>query len=212
MQHLTKEEFRNKLETSAIMYFIISINKRIQVGTTEQIWMRRYLYFLKAILTNKDLPDGVSLEELVAHVLSTNSPELKEYIEHLPGINRNLNNDEKLNPLAVQNHSWMELMFNCGHEVYEKSITNEYDYKLGFKELNCFTLISKNRYIHIESNSLNILDFDWTIISAESDNDLFNKNIHFESEKDIQYYLSNYEELSHLEGKDANTMIDILLF
>jgi hypothetical protein len=56
------------------------------------------------------------------------------------------------------------------------------------------------------------LDFDWTIISVESDNDLFNKNIHLKNEKDIQYYLRNYEELSHLEGKDANTMIDILLF
>lgn len=211
MSDLTRAEFREKLESSALMYFLITINKSIIVGSTEQVWIGRYNHLLKSILADEHLPVGISLKEIIDHVLANNSSKLKNYLEYLPGMSLKIDSNN-IDPLAVQNHSWMALMFNCGHEDYANSITSEHDYKLVFKDLNCFTFSNKDNHIHIQSNSLNILDFDWTIISVESNNDVFIKDIHFKSEKNISYYIKNYEELSLLEGSTANNMIEILLF
>lgn len=66
--------------------------------------------------------------------------------------------------------------------------------------------------IHIQSNTRNILNYDWTIISVESENELNIKNMNLKNKQEIVYYIKNYKDLYLLDGKDTKQIMDILLF
>lgn len=213
MEHLTKEEFKEKLELSALMYLLRIVNKPItDKNSTSYIWHYRFVNFLNAMLSNDDIPEGSSLKEIIEFTIDNKSEKLNQYLDYLPGLRLPFGENKDFDALALQNHSWMVLMLNHGNEDYEKSITSDSDYKLTFKEQNCFTFSNKDNHLHIQSNSSNILDYKWTIISVECNNNVIIKNINFDNEADIRYYLTNYEDLAHLQNNDANTMIDILRF
>ena len=211
MEHITQEEFKNKLEIAVLMAFIREVNGSSFVGSVH-VWNERYFYFLKAMLDQELLPESGSLKHIVDFTLTNKSEKLKEYLDYLPGMNFPVKKDEEINPMAIQNHGWILMLLDGCIEEYDKMITQNVYCKLVFKELNCFTMIIKDKHIHIQSNGSKISDFDWTILSVESSNILDVKNINFKDKHHIAYYIKNHDDFSMLSGKETNDIMEMLMY
>jgi len=211
MENKIKEELKNELEIAVLMAFIREINEIAFMGSS-QIWNERYFYFLNAMLDQELLPESGSLKHIVDFTFDHEAEKLKEYLDYLPGLNFPLKKDEEINPLAIQNHGWILMLLDSCIEEYEKMMTQNVYCKLVFKELNCFTMIIKDKYIHIQSNGPKILDFDWTILSVESSNTLDIKNINFKDKQHIAYYIKNYVDFEILSGKETNDIMEMLMY
>lgn len=211
MENKIKEELKNELEIAVLMAFIREINEIAFIGSS-QIWNERYFYFLNAMLDQELLPESGSLKHIVDFTFDHKAEKLKEYLDYLPGLNFPLKKDEEINPLAIQNHGWILMLLDSCIEEYEKMMTQNVYCKLVFKELNCFTMIIKDKYIHIQSNGPKILDFDWTILSVESSNTLDIKNINFKDKQHIAYYIKNYVDFEILSGKETNDIMEMLMY
>lgn len=210
MNKLTQQQLRNNLETAVLHNFIININKKT-LNVSEEMWNDRYLYFLNMILSHEVLPHGIKLQDLVDFALINDSKKINEYLEYLPGMNLPIEKNKVIDPSALQNHGWMLLMYDSSIDEYNRIVRVNSQYKLIFKELNFFTFSIRDKYMHIRSNTSNILDFDWTIISVESETESSNKNINLKDKKYIKYYIENYEDLSHSQEQYLTTMIDMLI-
>lgn len=213
MKPLIQHEFRNQLETAILNDFVIEINQPNQSQMNNQyIWDYRYRYFLNAISNNEILPASVELKDIVDYILENESESLFDYLRDLPGMEWPLEKNKELNPMALQNHGWLIMMFYHSDENYKRNITPKSYCKFVFKEDNCFTFSINDNYIHIQSNTSNILNYDWTIISVESENELSIKNMNLKNKQEIVYYIKNYKDLCLLDGRDTKQMMDILLF
>lgn len=209
---LKQKELRNQLEKAILNDFVIYINENGSIRTNSQdIWDYRYRYFLNAIANNEILPAGVELQDMVNYLLENESTSILDYMQFLPGMKWPLEKNEELDPAVLQNHGWMTLRFYNDEEEYKRKVTPQSYCKLVFKEDNCFTLSIKDSYIHIQSNTNNILDFDWTIISTETNDAICIKNINFKNKEKIVYYIKNYKDLGLLEADKANDLIEMLM-
>lgn len=213
MKSLTQSKFRNQLETAILNEFVIEVNQPFQSKMdSETLWNGRYQWLINTILSNETLPASIELQDIVDYLLENESKILFDYVENLPGMDLPLKKNKELNIEAVQNHGWLSYMFYCSDGRYKRNITPESYCKFVFKEDNCFTLLVKDNYIHIKSNTNNIFDYDWTILSIESEDELDVKNINLKNKRELIYYVKNYKDLYLLDGKDAKNMMDILLF
>jgi hypothetical protein len=213
MKSLTQSEFRSQLETAILNEFVIEVNQPNQSQMDSQsIWNGRYQLLLNAIVSNEILPASIELQDIVDYLLENESKILFEYVENLPGMDLPLEKDKELNIEAVQNHGWLSSLFYNRDGRYKISITPESYCKFVFKEDNCFTLLAKDNYIHIKSNTNNVFDYDWTILSIESEDELDVKDLSFKNKRELIYYVKNYKDLYLLDGRDTKQMMDILLF
>ncbi len=211
MENIVQEELRNKLEIVSLMNFVKWLDEPVQ-NTSHVVWIYRYFYFLKCMLDEKEMPEGINLEHIVDFTFTHKAEKLKEYLSILPGMNYPIVKNERINPNAIENHAWIVMMVDGYFKEYENKINRNSCCYLTFKESNCFTFLSKDNYIHIQSNSLNILDYDWTIVSVESINGIDVKKINFKNINHISYYIKNYNDFSLLSGKEVNDIIEMIMF
>lgn len=202
---------KNNIEEAMLKFFIIDISKK-KSNIGEEVWNNRYLYFLTAMLGSENMPKSVELEDIVEYLEANKSEPLYEYVRNLPGMRYPLRPDEKIEEAAIHNHQWMTLMYRYSDESYNDNI-ERYPYcKLVFKEDNCFTFLINDNYIHIQSNTNNLLDYNWTIISTESNDEISIKKINFKNKEQIAYYIKNYEDLKFAEGDEVNQLIEMIMY
>lgn len=202
---------KNNIEIAMLKFFIIAISKKT-FNASEDVWDSRYMHFLSAMLGSENMPKSVELEDIVEYLEANKSESLYQYVTNLPGMRYPLRPDGKIEELAIHNHQWMTLMYKCSDESYNANI-ERYPYcKLVFKEDNCFTFLINDNYIHIQSNTNNLLDYNWTIISTESNDDTSIKKINFKNKEQIVYYIKNYEDLKFAEGDEVHQLIEMIMY
>lgn len=202
---------KNNIETAMLKFFIMDINKK-PFNAGEEVWAGRFMHFLSAMLGSENMPKSVELEDIVEYLEANKSESLYQYVTNLPGMKYPLRPDGKIEELAIHNHQWMTLMYKCSDELYNDNIESYPYCKLVFKKDNCFKFLINNNYIHIQSNTNNILDFNWTIISTESSDHISIKKINFKKKEQIVCYIKNYEDLKFVEGDEVHQLIEIIMY
>lgn len=186
---------RDHLEKSALMYYISNLNIKFDKET--EMWISRYMYFLNRMLKDKETADGIDLETLLNYIKNNKESSIKDYLCCL--FDSDLKKKVKIKNEIMEYHNKIINMYKNTENFHNSNLNNGNNYKLAFKEEDCFTLFNDDYHVHIKATGSSLLNFNWTVLCIEYDNKFYKKNIKLKSSTHIKYYLTLCKKLETVD-------------